>query len=110
MNEFKYCKIEVFIPVEFKEKLFNILAGLDVGHIGKYDCCLSYSEVKGRWRTLDGCNPYKGELNKISEEKELKVEAVCLANKVDEVVQKIKKQHPYEEPVINVIPLYRTSF
>jgi len=48
MNDFKHCKIEVFIPIEFKEKLFKILGDLDVGHIGKYDLCLSYSEVNGR--------------------------------------------------------------
>ncbi|MDD3766613.1 MAG: cytochrome C biogenesis protein, partial [Eubacteriales bacterium] len=29
---------------------------------------------------------------------------------VDITIDAIKKVHPYEEPVINVIPLYRTSF
>lgn len=38
------------------------------------------------------------------------MEAACLAERVDETVEAVKKVHPYEEPVINVIPLYRTSF
>ena len=41
---------------------------------------------------------------------ELKVEVTCRTGQVDKTIEAIKKIHPYEEPVINVIPLYRTSF
>lgn len=80
------------------------------GHIGNYDSCLSYSKVTGCWRPLEGSSPYLGEKNIVSSEPELKVEVICLSEKVDATVEAIKKVHPYEVPVINVIPLYRTSF
>ena len=46
----------------------------------------------------------------LSTEPELKVEVTCPTEQVDRTVEAIKAVHPYEEPVINVIPLYRTSF
>ena len=35
---------------------------------------------------------------------------IIFTEKVDETIQAIKEVHPYEEPVINALPIYRTSF
>ena len=50
-------------------------------------------------------------------ENNAKMEVVDLAaalneteENVDKTIEAVKKVHPYEEPVINVIPLWRTSF
>ena len=107
MNDFKYCKVEVFIPKSHLSDLSEVLKKLDIGHIGNYSECLSYSEVTSRWKSLNGSDPYIGEVGKLSEEKELKVEATCEKDKIDILIKEIKKIHPYEEPVINVIPLYK---
>ena len=40
----------------------------------------------------------------------MKVEVTVRAERVDETIAAIKRVHPYEEPVINAIPLWRTSF
>ena len=45
--EFAYCKLEIFIPESHLRALQQALADVDAGHIGKYDCCLSYSPVTG---------------------------------------------------------------
>ena len=108
--EFQFCKLEVFIPETHLLALQKTLRAVDAGHIGNYDCCLSYSHVTSCWRPLKGTNPYLGSVGEVSSEPELKVEAVCRTERVDETVEAIKAVHPYEEPVINVIPLYRTSF
>ena len=42
-------------------------------------------------------------------EPELKVEVTCRTERVEETLKAVKVVHPYEEPVINVIPLYRTG-
>ncbi|MEL7623117.1 MAG: cytochrome C biogenesis protein [Clostridiales bacterium] len=109
MNEFRYCKIEIFIPETHLAVLQEALRRADAGHIGNYDSCLSYSRVTGCWRPLSGSSPYIGEENTVSSEPELKVEVTCLRHKVDLTIEAIKEVHPYEEPVINVIPLYCTS-
>lgn len=108
--DFAYCKLEIFLPETHLPALQQALRDVDAGHIGGYDCCLSYSRVTGCWRPLAGAAPYLGQVGEISAEPELKVEAVCPTERVDETVEAIKRVHPYEEPVINVIPLYRTSF
>ena len=40
----------------------------------------------------------------------MKVEVTVFTEKVDATIQVIKEVHPYEEPVINALPIYRTSF
>jgi hypothetical protein len=37
------------------------------------------------------------------------VEVTCLTARVEETIQAVKRVHPYEEPVIQAIPLYRTG-
>ena len=106
---FSCCKLEIFIPESHLEALRQALRRVDAGHIGKYDSCLSYSRVTGCWRPLEGTHPYLGRIGAVSEETELKVEVTCLREKVDETLSAIRAVHPYEEPVINVIPLWRTG-
>lgn len=110
MADFAYCKLEIFIPETHLAVLQAALQAVDAGHIGSYDCCLSYSPVTGCWRPLEGTSPYLGRVGEISSEPELKVEVTCRTEQVDDTVEAVKKIHPYEEPVINVFPLYRTSF
>lgn len=109
MTDFPYCKLEIFIPEIHLEPLRNALREVDAGHIGKYDSCLSYSRVTSCWCPLEESNPYLGEAGVLSTEPELKVEVTCLAENTGKTVEAIKKIHPYEEPVINVIPLWRTG-
>ena len=102
-------KLEIFIPEGHLPALREALQSADAGHIGAYDCCLSYSRVTSTWRPLEGANPFDGTVGQLSEEEELKVEAICRAARLDETLAAVKAAHPYEEPVINVIPLYRTG-
>jgi hypothetical protein len=78
------------------------------GHIGKYDHCASAVEVTGWWRPLEGARPYEGHTGAISEARELKLEMRCPASRIAAAVAAIRQAHPYEEPVINIIPLLDT--
>lgn len=107
--EFAYCKLEIFLPEEALPAVARALREAGAGHIGKYDSCLSYSRVTGCWRPLEGASPYLGQVGEISAEPELKVEVTCPTEKVDQVLAAVTRAHPYEEPVINAIPLYRVG-
>lgn len=99
-------KIECFIPAEYVGRLrdeLNQVGALSVD--GLYDYCMAVSMVRGSWRPLEGSSPYKGETGKICEAEEAKVEFTCKRELYETVIQTIKKVHPYEKPVINVIPL-----
>ena len=81
----------------------------DAGHIGKYDCCIAVTKVTGSWRPLAGASPYKGIPGKLCECEELKVEVTVKAKNLHRTIESIKRIHPYEEPVVNVIPLWGTG-
>jgi len=108
--EFQYCKMEIFVPETHLPAIQKALQEVDAGHIGNYDSCMSVSAVTGYWRPLEGCNPYIGDVGEISCEPEVKVEVTVYTEAVNQTIAAVKKVHPYEEPVINVIPLWRTSF
>ena len=101
----EYIKLEIFIPETHFSLLQKVLQDVDAGHIGNYDSCLSYSHVMGTWRPLDGTHPYIGSEGEISCEPELKVEVTIRAENLKETIAAVKAVHPYEEPVINAIPL-----
>lgn len=107
--DFKIYKLEVFIPETHFKILQKALQEVDAGHIGNYDSCLSYSKVTGTWRPLEGTHPFIGSENEISEEPEIKVEVCCKKEKLKETIKAIKSVHPYEEPVINIIPMFVAS-
>lgn len=107
--EFKYFKLEIFIPETHFRELQRALQEVGAGHIGNYDCCLSYSRVTGTWRPLEGTSPFIGAEGEISEEPELKVEVTVSAEILEKTVETVRQVHPYEEPVINAIPLWGTG-
>lgn len=109
MEDFACCKLEIFVPESHLRPIQEALWSVDAGHIGQYDHCMSYSPVIGCWRPLPGTMPFLGEENQLSTEPELKVEVTCRTERVEETVAAVKAVHPYEEPVINVIPLYCTG-
>ena len=104
--DFSYLKLEIFIPESHFPVLQKALQDVDAGHIGNYDSCLSYSPVMGCWRPLQGTSPFIGKTNEVSCEPELKAEVTIRSENLQKTVQAVKSVHPYEEPVINVIPLF----
>ena len=109
MPDFPCCKLEIFIPESHLEPLRQALLEVDAGHIGNYDGCLSYSRVTVFWRPLDATPPYIGEEGEFCSVPELNVEVTCPTGRVEETLTAVKAVRPDEEPVINVIPPYRTG-
>lgn len=102
-------KLEIFLPESHFQAVREALWSVDAGHIGNYDRCLSWSRVNSCWRPLPGTHPSEGEENRLSQEEEIKIEACCRAGRLEETIRAVKKAHPYEEPVINVLPLLATG-
>ena len=107
--DIRYYKLEIFIPETHFRALQKALQEADAGHIGNYDSCLSYSRVTGTWRPLSGTNPFIGTEGVVSEESELKIEVTIRAEMLESVMRAVKAVHPYEEPLINVLPLVATG-
>lgn len=103
--EFRFVKIVVFVPVAHADKVREVLAEAGAGHIGNYDCCSFSVKGVGRFRGLDGAQPFIGEIGKIEEVEEERIETICPREKLDKVLAAVRKVHPYEEPAIDVYPL-----
>ena len=108
--DFKKVKIEVYIPEEYRDKLREALNDIGVLGVGNYDNVMSVTKVTGYWRPLKNANPFDGEINKLSKASEDKIEFATDINNVENAVKVIKEVHPYEEPVINIIPLINDRF
>ena len=60
-------------------------------------------------RPLVRSQPYLGQVGTLSMEQELKAEVTGRRAKVEETLAAIQAVHPYEELVINVIPLHQVG-
>jgi hypothetical protein len=105
MENFTDVKLEIFVPQEYALKIRDELAKIGVGRIGNYDHCVAMHPVQGYYRPLEGANPFEGKIGEISEAVEYKVEVNCKRELVGGALKVIRKNHPYEEPLINIIPL-----
>jgi hypothetical protein len=103
--EFKFVKIVVFVPTSHAEKIREALSRAGCGHIGNYDSCSFSSKGIGRFRGLTGTKPFVGKSGQMEEIEEERIETICPSEKIDEVMMAIKKEHPYEEPAVDVYPL-----
>ena len=110
MENFADVKLEIFVPQEYALKIRDQLAKIGVGRIGDYDHCVAISPVQGYFRPLPGANPFKGEIGRIQEVIESKIEVNCKRELVNEAIKIIRRTHPYQEPLINVIPLANHLF
>ena len=102
-------KLEIFVPESHFEAVRRALWEQDAGHIGNYDRCLSWSRVNSCWRPLEGTAPYDGVPGELSQATELKFEVCCKGSRLADTLAAVKKAHPYEEPVIYVLPLAGTG-
>ena len=100
-------KLEIYIPCTYLDELREALRFVGAGTSDAYDSVLSYSLVRGSWRALPGANPYKGDIGKLCESDEYKVEVMCNEADLAKTISVIKAIHPYETPIINIIQLVR---
>ena len=109
MNNSKMFKLEIFAPETHFRMIQDSLQAAGAGRIGCYDCCLAYSHVTGAWRPLEGSSPFIGKTGERCEEPEVKIEVNVTDDRLEETIKAIRAVHPYEEPLINVIPLIYTK-
>ena len=109
-NSITDFKIEVYLPAEHLEALQVALSAAKAGIVGNYDNVFATSQVTGSWRPLEGANPFQGEAGKMEIAPEIKLEVNCKKEYVSAALQAIRAAHPYEEPLIRVIPIMNQFF
>ena len=108
----QYSKLVVYTPLSHAEQVRKVLGAAGGGKLGKYDFCSFSVKGTGRFRPLAGSKPHLGKIGKIAEVEEERIEVLVETSQTKEIIEQIKKVHPYEEPAIELYPLlhpYRSS-
>ncbi|RHW38558.1 Nif3-like dinuclear metal center hexameric protein [Lysinibacillus yapensis] len=98
-------KLAVFVPDEFSETLRLALAKAGAGHIGDYDACSFSTNGQGRFRPLEGADPFIGEIGEMETTDEEKIEVVFPKSAKNKVLKAMLNAHPYEEPAYDLYTL-----
>jgi len=89
--------LSYFVPEAFEKIVREKLHKAGAGNIGEYSSCSFSSEGTGRFTPSENSNPFQGEKNTPSAEKELKVEMIFPSHLENEILQVLNEAHPYEE-------------
>jgi hypothetical protein len=100
MLKIELVKIETYCPKDSADKVRLAIWDAWGWCIGNYHYCAFLSSWKWYFLPMSWANPTIGEIWKIEEVDEVKIEFLCEKEKVKKVVNAIKKSHPYEKVFI----------
>ena len=95
-------KVVVFVPVANADEMRQVIDDAGGGRMGNYSHASFSTRGIGRFKPLGGARPTIGEVDKIEEVEEERIEFVCSEDALQGVLAAIRKAHPYEEPAIDV--------
>ena len=102
----KALKIIVYVPVSHADRLRKAIGQSGGGKIGDYSFCSFSTKGIGRFLPMKGARPAVGRVGKIQKVHEERIEFVCAAQHIQQVIAAIRKAHPYEEPAIETWPIH----
>ncbi len=105
MQPEKRYKIVLYTLPTHTDALLDAIGEAGAGVIGNYTYCSFTLRGTGRFKPGPGSNPTIGEEGIVAEVEEDRIETVCSANKLAEILSAIKRVHPYEEPATDVYPI-----
>lgn len=98
-------QLEVFVPVNFSEKVMNAMFEAGAGNIGFYDEC-SFSVLgAGTFRPNEGSNPFSGTKDMRENSDEVMISVIYESYKKNQIISAMKSAHPYEEVAHQIISL-----
>jgi hypothetical protein len=103
--EAKRIMIVVTVPPEAADRVLDAISAAGGGIIGNYTHCAFTNAGTGRFKPGAEANPHIGAKEAINAVDEVRIETFCERAAARQVVQAIRQAHPYEEPVIYLIPL-----
>jgi dinuclear metal center YbgI/SA1388 family protein len=95
-------KIVTFVPNTHLEIVRNNLFNAGAGNIGNYDSCSFSIEGIGSFKGNENSNPFVGEKEKLSLEKETRIELIFEAINETKIITALKQNHPYEEVAYDI--------
>jgi dinuclear metal center YbgI/SA1388 family protein len=98
-------KLVVYVPKENSEELREALGKAGAGHIGNYSHCSFSTEGKGRFLPGNNSDPHIGQVGKVEEVAEEKIETIYPRSIERKVLKAMFTHHPYEEVAYDIYSL-----
>lgn len=98
-------KLIFYVPIADAQQVKQALFKAGAGKIGNYENCSFETPGIGQFLPMNGAKPALGAVGKLERVSELKVEMICIPEKIQLVIKVLKETHPYEEPAYEVIKL-----
>jgi dinuclear metal center YbgI/SA1388 family protein len=98
----KTYKFATYVPVQFAEKVRKAIFEAGAGRIGNYSEASFNFNGTGTFKPLEGAKPFIGKKGKREEVDEVKIETLVRERDIQNVLNAMKKTHPYEEPAFDI--------
>ena len=98
-------KVVVFVPETHAPQVREAMGKAGAGIVGDYVYCSFSIKGVGRYIPMEGAHPTIGEIGKLEEVSEERIETVCYKKDLAQIIEAIKEVHPYEEVALDVYPL-----
>ncbi len=102
-------KLVCFVPVDHAEVIRKAILESGAGHIGNYDYCSFNCQGNGTFRASENSNPFKGKINEIHTEPEVRIETIFPKFLEKKIIPAMIKAHPYEEVAYDIYPLVNNN-
>src|SRR5690606_19424380 len=101
-------KLFTYVPKEKLNEVRQAIFDAGAGQIGKYSSCSFNTPGIGTFKAEAGADPYVGEVGKLHQEEEVRVEIVFPSYLQWKVLSALKSAHPYEEVAYDIITIQNT--
>ncbi|MFA3126822.1 NGG1p interacting factor NIF3 [Acinetobacter pittii] len=103
-------KLIYYVPDSHLESTKQAIFSAGAGGIGNYEHCAWQVKGIGQFKPVKGADPYIGELGKLEQVDEWRVETIVIEANAKAVAKALKASHPYEEPAFEFIQIIEIDF
>lgn len=96
-------KLVFFVPASHLEAVKDAVFAAGAGRQGDYEHCCWQTLGYGQFKPGAQAKPYIGEAGRLEVVPEYRVEMLCEASALKNVVHALRRAHPYEEPAFDVM-------
>ncbi len=108
-HSLRQFKVVTFVPPSHRDKVLEACFSSGGGKIGNYEECSFLLSGKGTFRPQEGAHPFLGKVGEREEAEEIRIEVNVEESFLPQVVENIFSSHPYEQPVVDVYPLFSSG-
>ena len=109
MTNTQELMVLVGTPAEAVDRVLEAIAEAGGGKIGNYSHCAFVVSGQGRFKPSAAANPHIGDIVRINTVDEMQIQTFCSRADAKAITQAIRAAHPYEEPVIYLLPTLSES-